>query len=54
MKQQQRRFQLELMEAIEAKVKKLIDSCFMQKEQHSNYVAIIIHVLKKNDKIQYT
>lgn len=38
-------------EAIETKVKKLINSCFIREEQHPNWVANIILMLEKNDKI---
>ena len=40
------------MEAIESKVKKLINSGFIRKVQHPDSVANIIPVLKKNGKIQ--
>jgi len=40
------------MEAIESEVKKLIDSSFIRKEQHPNWVANIVPVPKKNEKIQ--
>jgi len=33
-KQQQRRFRPEIMEAIQSKIKKLIDSDFIREEQH--------------------
>ena len=39
------------MEAIESEVKKIIDSGFIRKEQHPNWVANIIPVPKKNEKI---
>ena len=39
-------------EAIEAEVHKLIACGFIQEEQHSDWVANIILVLKKNEKIQ--
>ena len=51
-KQQQRRFRPEIMEAIKSKVRKLIDSGFVRKEQHLDWVANIIPVLKKNGKIR--
>ena len=47
-KQQQRRFRPEIMEAIQSEVRKLIDS----EEQHSDWVANIIPVAKKNGKIR--
>ena len=40
------------MEAIKAEVKKLIESGFIREEQHPNWVANIIPVLKKNGKIR--
>ena len=40
------------MEAIELKVKKLIDSGFVKEEQHPDWVANIIPVPEKNRKIQ--
>jgi len=39
------------MEAIQSKVKKLIDSAFIWEEQHSDWVANIVPVTKKNGKI---
>ena len=39
------------MEAIQSEVKKLIDSDFIRKEQHPNWVANILSVTKKNGKI---
>ena len=51
-KQQQRRFRPEIMEAIQSEVKKLIDSGFIRKEQHPDWVANIVPVTKKNGKIQ--
>jgi len=36
------------MEAIELEVKKLIDSGFIRKEQHPDWVAIIMPITKKN------
>ena len=50
-KQQQQRFRPEIVEAIESKVKKLIDSGFIMEEHHPNWVANIISVTKKNEKI---
>jgi len=35
-KQQQRRFRLEIMEAIQSEIKNLIDSGFIREEQHPN------------------
>ena len=40
------------MEAIKSKVKNLIDSGFIRKEQHPNWVANIVPVPKKNEKIR--
>lgn len=51
-KQQQRLFRPELMKVIEVEVKKLVDSAFIHEEQQSNWVANIIPILKKNNKIQ--
>jgi len=39
------------MEAIEAEVQKLIACGFIREEQHADWVAIIVPVLKKNGKI---
>jgi len=49
-KQQQCRFRSNIMEAIEAKVHKLIG--FIWEEQHSDWVANIVPFLKKNGKIR--
>ena len=51
-KQQQRWFRLEKMEAIQSEVKKLIDSGFIREEQHHDWLANIVPVTKKNEKIQ--
>ena len=51
-KQQQRQFHPEIMEAIKSKVKKLVDSAFIREEQHPDWVANIIPVTKKNEKIR--
>ena len=51
-KPQQRRFLPEIMEAIQLEVKKLINSSFIKEELHPNWVANIIHVTKKNEKIR--
>jgi len=51
-KQQQQRFRLEIMEAIQSEVKKLINSDFIMKEQHPDWVANIVPVTKKNTKIR--
>ena len=50
-KQQQRRFRPEVMEAIQSEVRKLIDSSFIREEQHPDWVANIVPVAKKNGKI---
>ena len=49
---QQRRFCPEIMEVIESKVKKLIDSDFIREEQHPDWVANIVPVPKQNGKMQ--
>ena len=49
-KWQQRRFLTDIMEAIETEVHKLIECRFVREEQHPNWVANIVHVLKKNGK----
>ena len=51
-KKQQRQFRQEIMEAIQLEVKKLIVCNFIREEQHSDWVAKIILVTKKNGKIQ--
>jgi len=51
-KQQQRRFYPEIMEAIQSEVKKLIDSDFIREEQRPDWVANIVPVTKKNGKIR--
>ena len=51
-KQQQRRFCPKIMEAIQSEVKKLIDSGFIREEQHPDWVANIVPVIKKIGKIQ--
>src|SRR5436190_62627 len=51
-KQLQRQFHLTMMEAIEAEIRKLIDSGFIRKEQYPDWVADIVPVAKKNGKIQ--
>jgi len=50
-KQQQLQFCPDIMEAIEAEVHKLIECGFIREEQHQNWVANIVPVLKKNGKI---
>ena len=51
-KQQQRRFRPEITEMIESEVKKLIGFGFVREEQHPDWVANIVPVLKKNGKIR--
>ena len=51
-KQQQRRFRPEIMEAIQSEDRKLIDSGFVREEQHPDWVANIVPVAKKNEKIR--
>ena len=51
-KQQQRWFCPNIMEAIEVEVHKLIACGFIQEEQHLDWVANIVPVLKKNGKIR--
>ena len=51
-KQQQRWFCLEIMEAIQSKVKKLIGSGFIKEEQHPDWIANIVPITKKNEKIR--
>jgi len=50
-KQQQQRFRPDIMKTIEAKVYKLIEYSFIREEQHPDWVANIVPVLKKNEKI---
>jgi len=51
-KQQQRRFRPDIMEAIETEVHKLIECLFIREEQHPEWVANIVPVPKKNRKIR--
>jgi len=51
-KQQQRRFFPDIMEAIETEVNKLIECGFIREEQHPDWVANIVPVPKKNEKIR--
>ena len=51
-KQQQWQFRPEIMEAIQSKVKKLMDSSFIREEQHPDWVANIVPITKKNGKIR--
>jgi len=49
-KQQQWQLYPDIMEAIEAEVHKLIECGFIREEQHPDWVADIVPVLKKNEK----
>ena len=51
-KQQQWRFRPEITEAIKSEVKKLIDSGFVREEQYLDWVANIVFIPKKTEKIQ--
>src|SRR5438045_7467879 len=51
-KQPQRRFWLDIMDAIEQEVRKLIDSGFIREEQHPDWVTNIVPVTKKNGAIR--
>jgi len=51
-KQQQRRFRPNIMGAIEVEVHKLIACGFIREEQHLDWIANIIPILKKNEKIR--
>jgi len=50
-KEQQRRFWPDIMEAIEAEVQKLIEYGFIREEQHLDWVTNIVPIIKKNGKI---
>jgi len=50
-KQQQWRFHPKIMKVIESEVKKLIESGFVREEKRPDWVANIVPVLKKNEKI---
>src|SRR3954467_14030432 len=50
-KQPQRRFRPDIMDAIEQEVRKLIDSGFIREEQHPDWVSNIASVTKKNGSI---
>ena len=52
-KQQQRRFRLEIIEAIQLEVKKLIDSGFIREEQHPDWVANIIPIPRKMGRSKF-
>ena len=52
-KQQQRRFRPNIMEAIEAEVHKLIACGFIREEQHPDWVANIVPVLKRTGKYEF-
>src|SRR4051812_26130015 len=51
-KQPQRRFRPDIMDAIEKEVQKLIDSGFVCEEQHPDWVANIVPVTQKNGSIR--
>ena len=51
-KQQQRRFRPDIMEATETKVNKLLECGFIREEHHPDWVASIVPVLKKTGKIR--
>src|SRR5436853_3481195 len=51
-KQPQRRFRLDIIDAIEFEVRKLIDSGFICEEQHPDWVANNVPVTKKNGSIR--
>src|SRR4051812_5257438 len=51
-KQPQRRFRPDIMDAIEQQVRKLIDSGFIREEQHPDWVSNIISITKKNGSIR--
>ena len=50
-KQQQEWFRPDIMKAIEAEVHKLIGCSFIREEQHPDWVANIVPILKNNGKI---
>src|SRR3954464_670661 len=49
-KQSQRRFRPDIMNAIEQEVRKLIDSGFIREKQHPDWVSNIVPVTKKMDQ----
>src|SRR3954466_16044499 len=51
-KQSQRRFRPEIMDAIELEVRKLVDSGSIREEQHPDWVVNIVPVIKKNGSIR--
>jgi len=51
-KQQQQRFWPNIMEAIETEIHKLIECGFIWEEQHPEWIANLVHILKKNRKIK--
>ena len=51
MKQQQQQFRPDIIEAIEAEIHKLIECDFIREEQHPDWVANIVPIIKKNGKI---
>ena len=52
-KQQQRRFRPEVMEAIQSEVRKLIDSGFIREEQHPDWVANIVPLLRRTERSEF-
>lgn len=50
-KQQQRRFRTDIMDAIEAEVKKLIACGFVREEHHPDWGANVVPVIKKTGKV---
>src|SRR3954464_8801003 len=51
-KQPQRRFRPDIMDAIEQEVRKLIDSGFIREEHHPDWVSNIVSITKKNGSIR--
>ena len=49
-KQQQRQFRPDIMEAIEAEVQKRIECGFIREEQHPDWVANIVPILKRIER----
>ena len=51
-KQQQRWFRPNIMEVIETEVHKIIECVFIREKHHPDWVANVVPVLKKNEKIR--
>src|SRR3954469_14342720 len=51
-KQPQRRFRPDIMDAIKQEIRKLIDSGFIREKQHPDWVSNIVPVTKKNRSIR--